>query len=152
MWAMTIALLMFGVLAVMTSLSTSTSTDYNKEKAQAIAQNFVDYRNAVTEYAENNPAFTGVAPTASLNLPFGWQAILPWTNKINSSFVLTWGAVPPDSITQIQDASQATVAIGIAEIQGPQEVILVPSTGNIIVIPPGSVPVGDIASALIRMQ
>ena len=149
MYIMAIAAVLFGLLAYFTNTAITPRNEMAAQNTQIEAANFVTYRNAVIAYVESNTAFTGAVPTASLSLPITYQPISTWNNKVLAGgTVLVWGALPAGGGSSAQVAGAGSMAIGVAKLQGGNEVIIVPNSGYVIPIASGIVPVGDIASAV----
>lgn len=89
--------------------------------SDAAAQEFMVYRNAVMNYAEQNQDTTGPVPLSSLTaylptarvsaLPAAAQAVIT-PGQGNSSYVCVWMPVPAGAIGQVIDQTNGDLTIG----------------------------------------
>jgi|SRR5581483_6788834 len=86
-------------------------------RTAALAANFLQYRNAVIEYVEQNPGFAGSVSTTTLVngglLPSGYRAIGNWTNQTASGQTVVYGSMPMDGVASVLEQSDGDYSIGI---------------------------------------
>ncbi len=75
-WPLIVFVMFLGLNAVTAYRSKQLSQPVQQSAAIANGQNFIRYRDALTNFATANPGFTGVVPISNL-LPFlyGWNAV-----------------------------------------------------------------------------
>lgn len=72
--------------------------------------NFLIYRDAVVEYAENNSLVDGVIPSSSLTFPTTWLPTSTWSNQVVGNDVYIWGQLSQkgkDKLEELTYCSQA---------------------------------------------
>ncbi|MDR2819474.1 MAG: type IV pilus biogenesis protein PilM [Desulfovibrio sp.] len=118
---------LLGILAWMSSYMTP-SHDIAPD-ANAIATNYIIYRNAAFNYAEKHHS-SGVISSSSLTLPSGWTAVRNWQARIDSSHCYVWGQATNDEISAARKLLWESYATGRAESGR-----LVPGNGAVISLP-----------------
>jgi hypothetical protein len=152
MLAYAVMALLTALIVVISAISGPPAAHLAGARDQAVAYNFVTYRNAVIEYAQTDPAHGGAKSVGEIalkaSLPPNWRALSTWHNRIKDGRVLVWGEVPRGAMGAIEGASKNTVAIGRTQSIGGTEYIVATTTGARLPIPGGVVPVGVAASVV----
>jgi len=138
-----IAVFLLGMRALFGSWASPPLVRFNR--ADALAQDYVVYRNAVIGYVQSHPGATGTLGLGVLSLPSGWQPLVPLGNRIQGGQVLVWGDLPSASQRDAERDSGWSPAMGVAEIKGGVEVGYSESEGTWFPVP-SRVPVGALVS------
>jgi len=73
--------------------------------------NFLTYRDAVMEYAENNTLVNGTIPTTSLNtLPNTWIPTSTWSNQVVGNIVYIWGQLSAEGKRELEKMTYCSQA------------------------------------------
>lgn len=89
-------------------------------QAEQSGQTFVAYRNAVSVYQQNNPAFTGTVPGTALTAQFSSAFLASAGNTITAigggagRIITCYAALPPNSITAALKATDNDASLGMA--------------------------------------
>lgn len=104
----------------------------------ALAHNMLIYRNALAEYAYNNPGISGVPADSALALPAWWVHAAGVSGYVQAGSSYTYYAAPPNGlVTTLADLTQST-AVGYAT--GGQ--LVSPTGGTTGIVLPATVPAG----------
>jgi len=147
MWAYTVFFIAVAIFSALMPIEfiKGHPDNYQQHKAEAIAQNFIIYRNSIREYAGNNPGFSGEITTNTL--PNTWRDTGLWTNTMSSGIAYVYGDPPPGVEAVVMDKLGYPINTGVKS--GGVLVSQAPSGGNKITndVPiPASVPAGNLVS------
>ncbi|MBH3329862.1 type IV pilus biogenesis protein PilM [Pseudomonas oryzihabitans] len=104
----------------------------------ALAHNLLIYRNALAEYAYNNPSVTGTPADSALSLPNWWIHAPGVSGYVHGGLSYTFYASPPSGLVTTLAELTHSVAVGYAS--GGQ--LMSPTGGVMGVILPPAVPAG----------
>ncbi len=142
---MRILFVLFMMLAILASVASLIPYQkHDTQHAEAMAENWMTYRNAVVRYAENHPGTLPASiPQASLPLPPGYTALAAWQNQTSGRTLYIYGAAGMDSQAVIMDAQGVSdAATGYANAGQWYS----PEYGNLGVAAPTYVTNGDLLS------
>ena len=95
---MAILFLLLGVLALIIGPHSEKETEHTR--AQSVALNFVQFRQAVIDHVLNEPGIhDGVVDSALLVLPEGWERLRAWQARISQNRLYVWGTA---SLAEVQ--------------------------------------------------
>ncbi|MDQ7830646.1 MAG: type IV pilus biogenesis protein PilM [Desulfovibrionaceae bacterium] len=84
--------------------------------AQAVALNYVIYRNEVMRYVLSTGQTTpGDISLASLSLPAGWTQLRQWHARIQNGCLYVWGPASDEEVAAARDLLFGSLAVGQAE-------------------------------------
>ena len=143
MKAMAVFFVFVGLLAIF-AVDSSRRDFASKENVNAIALNFVEYRNAVNQYALENKSITE-ANQADLGLPSGWVALKTWENRIEGHRCYVFGPASADEAAAARSLLRGSYAVGWKSASG----VLEPrfEAGTPISLP-GWIPVDSVVSVI----
>lgn len=74
--------------------------DYRRQAVDfsVLALNLLIYRNALAEYAYNNPGLSGVPADSALALPTGWVHAAGVSGYVQAGSSYTYYAAPPNGL------------------------------------------------------
>ncbi|MES9901702.1 MAG: type IV pilus biogenesis protein PilM [Sedimenticola sp.] len=112
--------------------------------ADAIADNYLIYSNAVKEYIELHPNVTGKVLEADLELPQGYMNVGPWENRIMvDNNLVVWGPQSFDVMKRLFYKSKKNPKLGLSK----NGIFYHPDFGhNFSITVPGFVPNDNILS------
>jgi len=134
-------ILLLVVLATTSMVSDMTRQSKNRSAAadlSALAHNLLIYRNALAEYAYNNPGVTGSPADSALPLPNWWVHAPGVRGYIQNGSSYTFYATPPNGLVTTLGELTQSVAVGYAS--GGQ--LVSPTGGATGVVLPAAVPNG----------
>ncbi|MDR6680229.1 type IV pilus biogenesis protein PilM [Pseudomonas oryzihabitans] len=129
------------VISTMGLLADQERTSSNRSVAvdvDALAHNLLIYRNALAEYAYNNPGITGSPADAALFLPGWWVHAPGVSGYVQGGSSYTFYASPPNGLVTALAELTHSVAVGYAS--GGQ--LVSPTGGATGVVLPAAVPAG----------
>lgn len=136
--------LLAGVMLLVIARGLTPGTDRAKQEQgadEAIAVNFIAYRNAVDRVALSEKPEAGVIAFASLGLPPGWKALRPWSNGIEAGVCYVYG---PGAAPEARAIAEMLGSLAIGRnVSGS----LFNAAGYGVVLP-GWIPEGSIVSAI----
>lgn len=104
----------------------------------ALAHNLLIYRNALAEYAYNNPGISGAPADSALALPTWWVHAAGVSGYVQAGSSYAYYAAPPNGlVTMLADLTEST-AVGYAT--GGR--LVSPSSGATDIALPAAVPAG----------
>ena len=84
------------------AIGTMSLTKKNGAEPEDATLNFLTYREAVMEYAENNTLVNGTIPTTSLTLPSTWIPTSTWSNQVVGNIVFIWGQLSAEGKRELE--------------------------------------------------
>lgn len=93
--------MIFFIAAFTISTMSLTSNDGLVEPGDATL-NFLTYRDAVMEYAENNTLINGTIALSSLTLPNAWLPASAWSNQVVGNVVYIWGQLSAEGKNELE--------------------------------------------------
>jgi len=117
---------------------------FQQPSVELMADNFLTYRDAVENYVETHPTFSGSIPFATLEasgfLPVGYTALANWQNTTIGNQVMAWGPVPVGASFYLARDSSYCYDVGVASAGD------VGSGGNVYSAALGVIQKGDVPS------
>lgn len=111
MWAMSIISVLFAVLLMLMPGQGGNVNPRGDQQNDAIAKNFIIYRNSINQYALDNPSVVGTIPQSSLD--FGpWQISTDWTNVVTATDVYVYGNLSPAVGNEVLRQTEYSLAYG----------------------------------------
>ena len=72
--------------------------------------NFLTYRDAVVDYAENNTLINGTISLSSLTLPNDWLPASAWSNQVIGNVVYIWGDLSAKGKKELEEITYCSQA------------------------------------------
>ncbi|MGF7243951.1 hypothetical protein ABIC11_004407 [Pseudomonas oryzihabitans] len=91
-------------------------SDYRRQAVDfsVLALNLLIYRNALAEYAYNNPGLSGVPADSALALPTGWVHAAGVSSYVQAGSSYTYYAAPPNGLVTTLAELTGSIAVGYA--------------------------------------
>lgn len=137
---MAMLFLLLGILALIIGPRAEKETEHRR--AQSVAANFVQFRQAVMAYVLNDSgADDGVVDSALLVLPEGWERLRAWQARISQNRLYVWGTASRAEVQAVRKLLLSSWTLGRSE-RG----ILRPRRGGRSITLPQFVPDGCVVS------
>lgn len=134
---------MLWIVALLVGIRAVISTD--SQRGEALAGNWVIYRNAVIHYAmQTSGGFSASINDASLSLPPGYRNLGGWTNTVAGRTLYIYGNAGAFAAPQAVEYAEGSYAVGF--VQGGN---WVSPQGGVIAPAPAFVPNGDLLTVVV---
>lgn len=117
-------------------------------RAEAVATNYIVYRQAVMDYYDANPAASGTINDGALTFPIAYQKMEAWTNSRSSpaAAIYVYGPDDHNAVLHVVTKLDHPINTGIERSNS----LWSPIRGDLGVPIPGAIPNGSLVTAFDR--